>query len=297
MLDFNNKTLNELKRIDDNNRLAFNLTRDKLLETDEKFNSLYCEKNRNISLFLKTGDEKYNEKIQSIIKDIEDYCAFKHYENTTSSYVPKCNKCNDLGIKEADGKYCECFYKMRKQLILDTFPMLNVTPLSKVDTSIYEKSDEANNKKIIKVLNLLLTTDKYSVITIFGKPGIGKSYLAYASGNEYLNYGTVSVVPAIDTTSLFKFDFKTNRISGEDDLYEPDLLIIDDLGSEHYFDNINDTGLLQLLEIRQNKKTIITTNLNAKQLEARYHQRVMSRLTSKSNILINMPGEKDLRRK
>ena len=296
MYNINEETFEELRKLDSARKNKFNDTLESLLSSDEHFKSLYIEKRKNIGLYLRTGNPQYNTNINNIIKELANYAKSKGYDIQSTTYTPICSECEDLGTKK-DGSLCNCFYTLRKNLTLKRYPMLNVPNLDRIDTSIYDSKNLINNKKIIKLMDYFLNDNKYSLIVLYGKPGVGKSYLAYSAGNTYASNNIVSVIPAIDTTSLFKFDFKTNRIYGEEELYFPDLLIIDDLGSEHYFDNINDTGLLQLLEIRKNNKTIITSNLNPAQIEARYHQRIYSRLTSSSCLIIEMSSDKDLRSK
>ena len=65
-------------------------------------------------------------------------------------------------------------------------------------------------------------------------------------------------------------------------LFDVDLLLIDDLGSEPLMDNLTITQLYHVVNERQNagKHTILSTNLNSVQFQDRYTERIGSRLLS-----------------
>ena len=71
----------------------------------------------------------------------------------------------------------------------------------------------------------------------------------------------------------FTFDCLTNC----------DLLVVDDLGTEPVYNNVTVEYLVALISTRLDikKPFIITTNLNANELKARYNDRLASRLNDK----------------
>ena len=80
-----------------------------------------------------------------------------------------------------------------------------------------------------------------------------------------------------------------------DELSQPDLLYIDDLGVEPILNNVTVTYLYALLVDRMDKKTIITTNLDVMKMEERYGERILSRLLDKrKGAMMTFEGE-DLR--
>ena len=68
-----------------------------------------------------------------------------------------------------------------------------------------------------------------------------------------------------------------------DSLMEADVLLLDDLGSEPLMENITIVQLFNLINERQTagKGTVISTNLNVRELRERYTERIASRLTDK----------------
>jgi DNA replication protein DnaC len=77
-----------------------------------------------------------------------------------------------------------------------------------------------------------------------------------------------------------------DALDTDNDLYDCDLLIIDDLGTE-YANQFVSSELFSCLNARHNKRrsTIINTNLSLKFLQERYSDRVLSRITGYYTIL------------
>ena len=63
------------------------------------------------------------------------------------------------------------------------------------------------------------------------------------------------------------------------------LLLIDDLGTEPLMNNVTVTQLFNLLNERQlaGRHTVISTNLNPRELQERYTERIASRLLDESS--------------
>ena len=70
------------------------------------------------------------------------------------------------------------------------------------------------------------------------------------------------------------------------DLYNCDLLIIDDLGTEAFSKN-NNSYLLELINERiiNNRKIIINTNLGFSNIEEMYSKRLSSRILEDFNVM------------
>ncbi len=70
-----------------------------------------------------------------------------------------------------------------------------------------------------------------------------------------------------------------------DDLYETELLLIDDLGTEPLIENVTVEELFNLINERQNDGmcTVLSTNLNLSELKRRYTERVVSRLLDRQH--------------
>ena len=85
----------------------------------------------------------------------------------------------------------------------------------------------------------------------------------------------------------------TAHRTGLSELTDAPLLVIDDLGSEPFYNNVSREYLFALLDERAVGKrgTVVTTNLSLAELCERYGERVFSRLADKSKgIFINLKG-------
>ena len=92
-----------------------------------------------------------------------------------------------------------------------------------------------------------------------------------------------SALNLFECLAYYSFDSKekSKLHSFYEDIYGCDLLVIDDLGTEttNAFINSQLFACLNERQLRRNA-TVISTNLNLEELQARYSDRIFSRLTS-----------------
>ena len=132
----------------------------------------------------------------------------------------------------------------------------------------------------------------YQNLFIYGTVGTGKSFLSICIANELLKKGHSVIY--FSSSGLFEllaensFDYRNKQElhSIYDDLYECELLVIDDLGTERT-NNFVASELFSCLNERDNRKksTIITTNYSLEQLQNTYSDRIFSRVTSNFKLL------------
>ena len=143
---------------------------------------------------------------------------------------------------------------------------------------------------VLKVADWWRTSTKPFCV-LGGKSGTGKTIAAMAlipevcarcittqSGEEFWSWEAEALVlPALEISQLSLFE-RTDR-SARERAKTRTLLILDDLGAEMNTDMVKQT-VLEVLDARMAnaRKTIITTNLEGKELRARYQGRVLRRL-------------------
>ena len=136
----------------------------------------------------------------------------------------------------------------------------------------------------------------YQNLIFYGTVGTGKSFLSgciakslIESGHSVIYFSAASL---IDTLSRYSFDYKSKSEAGDfyNDIYECDLLIIDDLGTEMTTD-FSISKLFTCLNERylRKKAIVISTNLSLEELKQRYSDRIFSRLTS-NTIFCHLTG-------
>ena len=129
-------------------------------------------------------------------------------------------------------------------------------------------------------------------LLFYGKPGLGKTFLLNCIAKDLMEQNVqVMYITAYDmlrTLEELKFSKEKTQdlIYARDLLYNAELLIVDDLGIEvaNSFTNSEIFNLINSRIIR-GKKTLISTNLNQKELSDTYTDRVFSRVYQKFTIL------------
>lgn len=224
----------------------------------------------------------------------------------TPQYV--CSKCNDTGyeISSNGTKMCNCF---KQELINEAYNKSNLHRLREDNFNTFDLSmfsDETdiqkygislspreNMKKIKNLCDTFISnfdgaTQKNLLFT--GTPGIGKTFLSSCIANELLNKGyTVLYQTApvlLDCIFEYKYNSKENSKELYDNLFNVNLLIIDDLGTE----NLTSAKFSELFTIINSRllnpktKTIISTNLSLEGLAKNYDDRMLSRIIGNFDI-------------
>lgn len=218
-----------------------------------------------------------------------------------------CPSCLDTGI--VGGKKCKCYMEMLKSIMLseidgsksisfnletDSFENFSLKWYGKDIDNNFDISPYDNMKSVYAECRAFCSDFKINKrnLYFYGTSGTGKTFMASCIANELLTNGFSVVYQSAYKLFQFMEDYKFCRIDREenkllyDSVYNADLLIIDDLGTEFgtaytcavLFDVLN-TRLLN------EKSTIISTNLSLGNLESKYTERVASRIIGGFDIL------------
>ena len=217
---------------------------------------------------------------------------------------PGCAKCGDTGWVGSDMCSCLRAYYAKEQnaelsRLLDlgtqsfeTFSFdyysqerafdQNMSPYQRMEKN-YDACRDYAYEFSAKSGNLLLS----------GDPGLGKTFLS-ASIARVVSDAGFSVV--YDTASHIFARFEAQKFRREEEGEDPyddvsrylkcDLLIVDDLGTEMTTGFVQ-SALYQIVNTRlmENRKTIISTNLNPEEIGKRYGAAIQSRLEGEYRIL------------
>ncbi|MBQ9123929.1 MAG: ATP-binding protein [Lachnospiraceae bacterium] len=201
-----------------------------------------------------------------------------------------CKDCKDTGYIE--GSKCHCF---KQQMIELLYNQSNIKVLlaqdnfSNLSYQYYEGEDLTRFQNAVKACKDFIAnfgTD-YTNLLFGGDVGTGKSFLSGCIAKELLDTGHsviyFSAIDLFDTLAQHTFDSKSkvSLYNIHEDLYNCDLVIIDDLGTE-MTNSFVLSSLFSLINERhlRRKPTIISTNLPFEQLRDRYSERIFSRITS-----------------
>ena len=205
-----------------------------------------------------------------------------------------CTDCKDTGY--IGGEKCHCFKQMEISLLYEQSniqEMISKENFSTLSYEYYEGEDLTRFKNAVNVSKNFVTGFKnhYQNLFLYGSVGTGKSFLSGCIAKELLSQGCsviyFSANGLFDTLARYAFDTKSKDTlyNLNKDLYNCDLVIIDDLGTE-VTNNFVSSQLFALLNERhlRQKSTIISTNLSLEELRDRYSERVFSRITSNYSI-------------
>lgn len=125
----------------------------------------------------------------------------------------------------------------------------------------------------------------FSNLILYGQAGLGKTFLCNCIAKELLDSShTVIYLSAFQLFRMFenyRFRNDENIVSVEeiDNIYNCDLLIIDDLGTE-IINSFTNAELFNCLNTRllQKKSTVISTNLRSNEWSKQYSDRIVSRI-------------------
>lgn len=207
-----------------------------------------------------------------------------------------CSECRDTGF--VNGLRCNCF----KQLVLKHIGTnSNLTELMKKQTfenfdfSLFKGQPDINGRSPLVIAQKLCdigitfanSFDRTKKnILILGNAGTGKTYLSSCIANRAIERGkTVYYQSAYRLFDMLE-QIKFGRSDSEEFkdisryVYEVDLLIIDDLGTE-FVTQFTTAALFDIINSRINsgKSTIVSSNLSFEDMRKVYSQRLTSRFS------------------
>ena len=205
-----------------------------------------------------------------------------------------CDICKDTGYNKEF--YCQCYRKLirdiaRQELGINsplkkcTFESFRVDKYPEVVDSVLGVNQREHMKNIYEYCKDYaegFTTDAEGLF-MYGKTGLGKTHLSLAIANEVINrgydvyYGSIQTI--MDKLEAEHFGRLPREDSIKEDILTCDLLIIDDLGAE-FATQFTNAELYNILNSRMlsSLPTIISTNLDMKDIADKYSQRVASRI-------------------
>lgn len=208
--------------------------------------------------------------------------------------VYECPDCRDTGY--VDGRKCHCFQEAMITLLYEQSnirEMLRSENFDSLSYEYYEGDDLARFKKAVNTCHNFIKNfnSDYHNLFFYGTVGTGKSFLSGCIAKELIESGHsviyFSATALFDLLSRNSFDPKSREElrTAYADLYQCDLLIVDDLGTE-LTNQFVTSQLFSLLNERHmgKKATIISTNLSLEELRNRYSERIFSRVTSNYEI-------------
>lgn len=295
-------------------------------EIDHQISAKSVQKAR----LLLNGDDSALDSLKDDIRKLraEKYALLRQ-NNLPEDYLEPhytCPECKDTGYIGTEK--CHCL----KQAMVDLLytqshvkDILETENFDHFDISYYSKGyiDHLTGRTSYDLANTAIRIARgfiqnfdsvHDNLLLFGDTGVGKTFLANCIAKELMD-STHSVL-SMSASQLFNV-FSENAFGRHDEqdddsyehIFDADLLIIDDLGTEiankftvsQLFTCINE-------RISRKKSTIITTNLSLEDMKTIYSDRIFSRISSNYALLrltgddiriqkklLNLGGVKDAR--
>lgn len=266
---------------------------------------------------LLLGDDTALSNLQNALADLKEQKRRLLLEaGLDAAYLEpvfSCPACQDTGY--IDGVKCHCFKQAEISLLYEQSgiqTMLSENNFTNLSYEYYNGEDLSHFEKAVETCKDFVKNfdSDYHNLFFYGTVGTGKSFLSGCVAKELIDRGHSAIY--FGATGLFEllsstaFDSKNReeRRSIYSDLYQCDLLIIDDLGTE-LTNQFTASQLFSLLNERNigRKATVISTNLTLRELQDRYSDRIFSRITSNFKVCkltgadIRMQQKKLLNRK
>lgn len=209
----------------------------------------------------------------------------------------RCPDCKDTGY--SDGRKCHCLLARENRVLYaqsNLEKILEKENFGTLDESLYSKPEHM--KKVVTYCRRYVSeygSDKSTLkknVLFTGSTGTGKTFLCNCIAKELMEKN----ISVIYLSAIELFDVMAQaRVQHTDDvminelyerIFECDVLVIDDLGSE-LTNSLTNSNLFYLLNGRllSGRATLISTNLNIDELRDEYTERVTSRIISAYDII------------
>lgn len=282
-------------------------------EIDAKMRASYLRAAR-LNISGTHDDREEAQKIQHdnriLSAEKESLLAANGYPTDYLKPIYNCHKCQDTGY--VNGQRCECFVSQIIDSLYLQSNLKNILMKENFNTfssDFYGKEAYAGKaySPYENITNILDASKQFikdfdtpgkerGNILIYGETGLGKTFLTNCIAKELLDNGhSVLYLSANELFEGILAEYLMNRKTELEELYNyiynSELLVIDDLGTEL----TNNFVLSQLFEIINKRKiiglsTLISTNLSMKQLRDRYSERIMSRIIADYTVF-NIYGD------
>ncbi len=298
-----NQKQNRNQRLREEHRQEAFLRVPRLRSIEEEIASISAQTARRM-LLEKSGSANTSDLKKSIALLLEERQKLLNEQGYPSDYLDMpydCHLCQDTGFH--DGEKCICFKKAEIELLYTESHLQEILQKENFQHFSFDyysdtMMDEKTGRSARATAQIAYDTafhfvqqfdDSYENLFLMGATGVGKSFLSHCIAHELLKTSHyVLYFSAFDLFELLAnqtFQHKDEGLNTEL-IYDCDLLIIDDLGTEMNNSFVSSQLFLFVNErIMRRKSTIISTNLSLHELQDIYSERVFSRIASSYQIV------------
>lgn len=246
--------------------------------------------------------QELKQQIEELSKQEKELLVSAGFTANYLDPVYHCADCKDTGY--IGNKKCHCFQKATIDMLYTQSNLKHVLQEENFDTFTFSyysvnhvdpktgTTSLANIQKAYMIARNFVDTfdDEFRNLFLYGDTGVGKTFLSNCIAKELIDTSHsviyLSSFELFDTLAKSKFGKDQVAEQMNEHIFDCDLLIIDDLGTE-LTNSFTVSQLFLILNERllRRKSTIISTNLSLESLVDIYSERTFSRITSNYTML------------
>lgn len=273
----------------------------RLLEIDQEISSLSIRKAKSL-LGGTAEDWDLKEAIAVLSEERLTLLTINGFPTDYLQMQYNCPRCQDTGY--IDGQKCICFKKASVELL---YMQSNIKDILKKNNFDSFRLDYYSEEFKCRTTGLSARATAEIAVTkarnfisgfetsddnlfLYGDTGVGKTFLSHCIAKELIDQGYCVIY--FSASDLFEqlakgtFSHGIEAAEQNEPIFDCDLLIIDDLGTELTNSFVASSLFLCINErLMRNKSTIISTNLTLEHFAETYSERIFSRISSNYTIL------------
>ena len=294
--EYDRRRLNHIRDLDEHTEIAYARI-PRLEEIDQEIAALSVQKARTL-LGETTTDLDLQDAIASLSEERTALLGMSGFPEDYLQMHYDCPQCQDTGF--IDGQKCSCFKRASVELLYDQSNIKNVLKnINFSDFSIDYYDSGTGDLNARELATTALDNAKkfvaefstpFNNLFLYGDTGVGKTFLSHCIAKDLLNRGYCvlyfSAFELFDQLAKGTFSYKVEDAEKNEPIFDCDLLIIDDLGTELTNSFVTSSLFLCINErLMRQKATIISTNLALEDFSEIYSERIFSRISSNYTML------------
>lgn len=249
-------------------------------------------------------DKRIIKKVKCV-KCGKDHEHYDVYSQGNFKYKYTGDKCPECHIEEENGRIQREALEEQQNRLIRRFERYSEIPFDMQSATFDNYVPENKTQETAKEITLKFANDEYEKSTLFfqGDTGLGKTHLSFSAYKKFIDEkrGAIFIdLPSLlsDIRSTYNNDRYDHRAKTQERIMESinncELLVLDDIGAEYVKPDANGYEswaadiLFQIVNSRQGKKNIYTTNFTSKHLTKKYgmlSKRIISRLMSNAKVI------------
>lgn len=269
----------------------------RLQEIDEEVATLSAQKARGLINRTETGMEDLKAAISLLSLERTALLKSHGYPKDYLELSFTCSLCQDTGY--IGPNKCSCFKKAEIELLYTQSNLKEILKKENFDHFSFDFysdtiKNEATGLSALEMAQRAYYTAKefikdfdthFQNLFLYGNTGVGKTFLSHCIAHDLLESAHCvlyfSAFDLFDLLARSAFSSKKDSSGDEEFIFNCDLLIIDDLGTELTNSFVSSQLFLCVNErIMRKKPTIISTNLELENFSETYSERTFSRIAS-----------------